>query len=114
MRREANAEAVYPPVIPEHYDTAANRINQHLVERFGLTDDGSLGAVDDPFYEDVMKVLKQAQIAIATLQVMKQGSFNSDPEPKYAGGVVSENCRIFTPVEAAGNTLEQIQVIEKK
>lgn len=115
MRREANTEAVYPPVLPAATNTAANRISRHLVERFGLADNGSLGAVDDPFYADVQTLLAQAQHAIFTLQVMKKGSFSStDTEPKYAGGGAGEGSRIYTPAEAAANTLEDIRIIENR
>lgn len=123
----ANPEAVYPPAPREHDfgngvtvtlptpDTALLRLTEYLNQRLGFTEDGYRNPTDDPFLADLALVLTQASTAIGTLEVMTTGAFASTADkPVYAGGVVSEGNRIYTPQEAACNAMEQIREFEKR
>lgn len=125
-----NPDAVYPSSPPEPHtytldngtvitvsmpDSALSRLTDYLNERLGFGEDGDRNPSNDPFLADVNTLVRQASLALATLEVMSTGAFTStDDKPVYAGGVVSPGNRIFTPQEAARNTVESIFALDGK
>ena len=93
-------------------DTPVERLRDFLFAKFGFNADGELNEITDQFHADLFKVIQQYAKAQSFTEVTAMGRFSStDENPQYAGGVVSDGNRIFTPQEAAIKTLESIKEI---
>lgn len=110
---------IYPVTKTAHFDEVAvdlgagktpqQRITDFIVAKFGYDEDGKVNPITDPFLADVYAVASQYAIVVATVGSIATGTFTStENEPQYAGGVISEGNRIFTPREAASNALEAL------
>lgn len=71
---------------------------------------GDLSPHSNPFFADLVTLIHQHMHALATLESIAAGSFTStEDNPQYAGNIVSEGNRIFTPQEAAQNALDAME-----
>lgn len=93
-----NAEGVIP-------DSALDRLGAWFETNYP-----NAAKIDDPFLADVRLALAQASMGFMAMQLAVEGKFSScEHEPKYAGGVVSEGNRIYTPAEGMAVQLELIR-----
>lgn len=86
------------------------RLRTLIAAKFGFDEEGNYAPITDPLLADVAELIRQYSKAVAILEAISTGAFTStETEPKYAGGVVSEGNRIFTPKEAAEKAITAIK-----
>lgn len=119
--------AVYPPAGKRYdiagkpftyeYPTALQRLTAYIGDVYGYTEEGNwnLAEVTDPFMLDLVTLIKQAGVAIGSVEATAVGAYAScEHDVKYAGGNVSDGNRIYTPQEAALKTLKDINARDAK
>lgn len=91
---------------------AMDRMRDYFADRYGHAKDGSLNPEykEDPMMKDIFLIMYQANVATAALEAIAQGAFTScEHESQYAGDIVSNGNRIYTPQEGALNALKTMK-----